>query len=115
MFTCRSGSPMASQVSKTLPSARLSLQDRLSRLTFLEACKLLGPEGKTLIQLGARNWEHKIQEDVYLGGDLFRLRFPTTGAEEAPPVVVTVTMMAEARNRLRWNCNRCQGACEHVG
>ena len=105
---------MATQVSSTLPSGRLSLHDRLSRLTFLEACKLLGPEGKTLIQQSANKWDIIIADDVFLGGDLFRLKLPNE-AEGGRPVVVTITLMAEARNRLHWNCNRCRVACEHVG
>ena len=105
---------MAAQVSSTLPSRRLSLHDRLSRLTFLEACKLLGPEGRTLIQKSANKWEIAIADDVYLGGDLFRLRFPSEANGRAS-VVVTITLMAEARNRLNWNCTHCEGACEHVG
>ena len=56
-------------------SGKLTLKDRLSRLTFLQACKLLGPEGKKLIQQGGM-WQFKLDEDVYLGDDLFRLKFP---------------------------------------
>src|SRR5262245_45911908 len=103
---------MTTQVTKILPSERLSLHDRLSRLTFLEACKLLGPEAKTLIQKSANLWELRIPDDVYMRGDLFRLRFPE--AVKGKPVIVTITAMAEARNRLRWNCTACDGVCEHV-
>jgi len=104
---------MTTQVMKTRPSGQLSLKDRLSRLTFIEACKLLGPEGKKLIQK-APNWDFKIAQDVYLGDDLFRLRFPGENAD-GQPLVVTITLMAEARNRLNFNCTRCDGACEHIG
>ena len=68
---------MEAKVRRARPSARLTLKDRLSRLTFLEAAKLLGPEGKSLIQRNANLWDFKIAEDVFLGDDLFRLRFPT--------------------------------------
>src|SRR6185437_910347 len=105
---------MTTQVRKTRPSAKLNLKDRLSRLTFLEAAKLLGPEGKRLIQKSANIWDFKIEEDVYLGNDLFRLRFPGEFADRQP-VVATITLMAEARDRLNWNCAKCDGACEHVG
>src|SRR5258708_4758596 len=104
---------MTTQVMKTRPSGQLTLRDRLSRLTYLEACKLLGPEGKKLIQK-ANQWEFKIAEHVYLGDDLFRLRFPGESAN-GQPLVVTITLMAEARNRLNFNCTRCDGACEHIG
>ena len=84
----------------------LTLKDRLSRLTFTQACKLLGPGGERLIRAGGAR-EIVIGEQVYLGDDLFRL-----GLSEA---VVTITMMSSAPQRLRWNCTRCGRACEHVG
>jgi superfamily II DNA or RNA helicase len=105
---------MTTPVMKTRPSGQLSLRDKLSHLTFLEAAKLLGPEGKKLIQKSGNLWAFKLEEDVYLGDDLFRLRFPGESSN-GPPLVVTMTLMAEARNRLHWNCTRCDGACEHVG
>ncbi len=105
---------MASSATRVLPSGRLSLRDRLSRLTFSEACALLGPEGRQLIQRHANTWEFKLQEDVLLQPDLFRLRFPYDPIDGAPPVV-TITLMAEARNRLHFRCDRCRRACKHVG
>jgi superfamily II DNA or RNA helicase len=105
---------MTTPVAKTLPSAKLSLKDRLSQLTFTEACKLLGAEGKQLIQQNANTWEFKLAEDVFLGDDLFRLRFPGESVDEQP-LIVTVTLMADARQRLHWNCSGCDSACEHAG
>jgi SNF2-related domain/Helicase conserved C-terminal domain len=105
---------MEARVRRARPSALLTLKDRLSRLTFLEACKLLGPEGKNLIQRNANAWEFKLDEDVHLGDDLFRLRFPDEFVDDQP-LTVTITLMAEARQRLHWNCARCEGVCEHVG
>ncbi len=90
----------------------LTLKDRLSRLTFLQACKLLGEEGAKLIRLGG-GYEIDIGADVYFGGDLFRLRLGALQRDLSP--VVTITQMAEVKQRLHWNCTRCQGACEHVG
>lgn len=105
---------MTTQLASTRPSKRLSLKDRLSHLTFLEASKLLGSEGKKLIQQSANLWDFKLEEDVYLGDDLFRLRFPGETAD-GRPLVVTITLMAEARNRLHYNCTACHEACEHAG
>jgi superfamily II DNA or RNA helicase len=105
---------MATTVSRTRPAAKLSLRDRLSRLTFMQACKLLGPQGKELIQRNANRFEFKIAEDVYFAGDLFRLRFPSEDIN-GNPLTVTITLLAEARERLHWRCNRCEVACEHVG
>ncbi|MBI3839099.1 MAG: DEAD/DEAH box helicase [Planctomycetia bacterium] len=105
---------MTTSAAKVLPSGRLSLKDRLSRLTFSEACALLGPEGRQLIQRHANTWEFRLREDVFLGPDLFRLRFPDDSVD-GEPLVVTITLMAEVRNRLHFRCNRCRRACEHVG
>ena len=99
---------------KVLPSSKLTLRDRLSRLTFLDACKLLGADGKALIQKNANKWEFVIADDVYLGDDLFRLRFPGE-FQDGSPLTVTITLMAEARQRLHFRCNRCEGMCEHIG
>ena len=105
---------MTTPAAKVLPSAKLSLKDRLSRLSFLDACKLLGPQGKKLIQQSANDWEFKIDEHVFLGEDLFRLRIPGEFAD-GQPVVVTMTLMAEAPQRLHWNCTACDRACAHAG
>jgi superfamily II DNA or RNA helicase len=94
------------------PSAKLTLHDRLSRLSFEQACKLLGPEGKKLILQGSRR-DVDVHSDVYLGGDLLRVTFrQPNGHTEA---VTTLTMMADSRDRLHWNCDRCFRACVHVG
>ncbi len=105
---------MTSRIGTTRPRGQLTLKDRLSHLTFLDACKLLGPEGKRLIQQSANLWDFKPDEHVYLGADLFRLKIPGE-FDAGRQVVVTITLMAEARQRLHWNCSRCSTACEHVG
>jgi len=85
----------------------LTLKDRLSRLTYAQACKLLGPDGNKLIMQGGKFPIASIEDNVYLGNDLFRLS--VDGA------VVTITLMAQARKRLHYNCNKCQRLCAHVG
>ena len=85
---------------------RLTLKDRLSRLTYRQACKLLGPEGGALIRAGGR-YEINIDEQVYLGSDLFRLSLPDG--------TVTIALMPAAPRRLHWHCTRCDSACEHAG
>jgi hypothetical protein len=105
---------MTTPVGSTRPSAQLSLKDRLSRLTFLDACKILGPNGAKLIREGANLWDIKIEEDVHVGDDLFRVRLPER-TRDGQPLIVTITLMAEARRRLHWNCSECFQACEHVG
>ena len=85
----------------------LTLKDRLSRLSFRQACKLLGDEGERLIMQGGKFPVGSIEENVYLGDDLFRLS--VEGA------VVTITLMAEAKSRLHFNCTACRDVCEHIG
>jgi superfamily II DNA or RNA helicase len=90
----------------------LSLHDRLSRLGFLHACKLLGENGKELIQAGA-GYEIDIGEQVSSSGERFRLQLP--GATFSGDAVVTITRADDARQWLRWSCSACETACEHAG
>ncbi len=85
----------------------LTLKDRLSRLTFTQACKLLGPEGNKLIIQGGKFQIASIEENVYLSDNLFQ--FSVDGA------IVTITLMDEARKRLHFKCNKCRKLCKHVG
>ncbi len=94
---------------KTKESRKLTLKDRLSRLTYLQAVKLLGPDGQRLIGQGAAFDDIDIDRDVYFRGDLFRLKLRETGAQ------ATITLMAEANSRLRFNCTACRTMCEHIG
>jgi len=97
---------------KIKQTKHLTLRDRLSRLNYVRACQLLGPSGAQLIRLGS-NYEIDIQRDVYLRGDLFRVKFPS--ASGGKDTVATITTMAAARNRLKFNCTACETLCEHVG
>ncbi len=84
----------------------LTLRDRLSRLRFPAACKLLGPEGARLIRAGGK-FPIDVGVAVELGDDVLRVH--VNGA------AVTVRLAAEAPKRLAWKCSRCRSACEHVG
>jgi superfamily II DNA or RNA helicase len=96
----------------TKPENKLKLRDRLSRLSFTQAVKQLGDDGKQLIQQGGK-FEIDIQQQVYFAGDLFQLKLPYDS--QGNSANVSITLMAQARNRLKWNCTRCNGPCEHVG
>ena len=96
----------------TKPEHKLKLRDRLSRLSFTQAVKQLGDEGKQLIQQGGK-YEIDIAQQVYFSGDLFQLKLPLDG--QGNTANVSITLMAEAKTRLKWNCTRCNGPCEHVG
>ena len=100
---------------KTKKSGKLTLQDRLSQLSYNQACKLLGPEGKTLIQQGSAYEPEDLDRDVYLGDDLFRFNLRNTGWGDGIDPIVTITLMAEEEQRLRFNCTHCATMCEHIG
>ncbi len=91
----------------TKSTAELTLRDRLSRLTYTQVCKLLGEEGEKLIRAGGTFEIDDMNRQVFLGEDLFRLNLP--GA------IATITLMAERRQRLHFNCTACHGVCEHIG
>jgi superfamily II DNA or RNA helicase len=90
----------------TTGKTQLTLKDRLSRLTYSQASKLLGPEGGKVIQRGGR-YDININEDVYLADDLLRIKFPDA--------VVTMVVRSDRPQRLGWNCTGCDDVCEHVG
>jgi SNF2-related domain/Helicase conserved C-terminal domain len=101
----------------TKKNTRLTLIDKLSRLSYQQTIKLLGSDGAKLLRAGDK-WDIHIADDVYLGNDLLRLKFPSergSNGDAAQPVVVTITLMAEAYDRLHWNCTACESLCEHVG
>ena len=99
---------MATQVKK---SKDLTLKDKLSRLTFTQACDLLGGpiEGKKLLYAGGKLAIEEWDEQVYLGGDLFRLSLPHED------VIVTITLRQDKVKRLLLNCDKCDTPCEHLG
>jgi hypothetical protein len=98
---------------KTKKSKTLTLKDRLSRLTYVSTCQLLGESGKQVLQEGGTFDTIDVHRDVYLRGDLFRLT--VNDYSVAGDVVVTITVMASERNRLHWNCTACAHTCKHVG
>src|SRR6266571_4454307 len=95
-------------------STELTLIDKLSRLSYQQTLKLLGSDGPKLLRTGD-TWDFRIEEDVYLNEDLFRLKFPLAPGETESPPVVTISLMDPSNGRLRWNCTVCESLCEHVG
>src|SRR5213594_4387392 len=96
-------------------STELTLIDKLSRLSYSQTVKLLGSDGPKLLRAGDR-WDFRIEEDAYLGEDLFRLKFPlATGESESARVAVTISLMADCYDRLHWHCTACESLCEHIG
>src|SRR6266436_5084410 len=100
----------------TKKSCELTLHDRLSRLTYRQACKLLGEQGEKLIQRGGA-WEIDIEEQVQLNKEFFILKLPASsnGGNGSRTPVVTIQQADNERDCLQWECSVCHTACEHTG
>lgn len=87
---------------------------RLASLTYSQACSLLGDEGAKLIASGDQAFELDFEQDVFLGGDLYRVRVsdPTV---EGGVAIATVTLQSTRAKQLQCNCNVCEVPCCHVG
>lgn len=96
----------------TKPSHKLTFHDRLSRLSFHQAAKLLGVNGSKLIREGGKI-DVNLDVDVHLSGDLFRVSFPHF--DQGAGLNASLTLHPEARNKLHFNCEACDTPCEHVG
>ena len=97
----------------TKRSDSLTLWDRLSRLNFEQASKLLGPNAKKLIMRGAGAWELNVSEHACLSESQFRLKFPVDSDEDSP--IVTIRLRDDVRQRLHSRCSHCDDPCLHVG
>ena len=87
---------------------------RLGSLTYYQACQLLGDDGPKLIQGGGREFEVQSDRDVYLGGDLFRVRVEDAELDDGL-AIATITLVSGRKKQLQANCDQCQHPCKHVG
>jgi hypothetical protein len=83
-----------------------TLRDKLSHLSFIQACRLLGPQGRELIMEGGRS-EIDLSEQVRLDDRCFRLTIDDA--------IVDITLSDDKRQRFDLRCSRCAGACVHQG
>ena len=84
----------------------IDLKDRLSHLTYREACKQLGPEGERLIVRGGK-YDVDITDQVLLDAKSFQLKLPDATA--------SITLDAMHNRKLRCECSECETVCEHLG
>jgi hypothetical protein len=84
----------------------LTLKDKLSHLTYRQACRHLGEQGERLIRSGGLI-PVEIPHQVFLDADVFRL---SLNAAE-----VAIRLSPDKTDRLRFQCSACESACEHVG
>ena len=90
----------------TKNGADLTLYDKLSRLTYTQAARLLGPDAiRLLTEGGGRDID--IDEQVDLGQHAFRLAIGDSA--------VTLSLDPATRGRLRWQCDTCDVPCTHAG
>lgn len=82
------------------------LKDKLSRLTYRQACKLLGPQGEMLIRQGGK-YDIDLSEQVTLRRDLFHLHLGEA--------TVMMHLDPAKNHRLNYQCNACTTVCEHLG
>jgi hypothetical protein len=87
---------------------------RLARLTYHQACQLLGPDGKKLLMLGDKNYDIETERDVFLGGDLYRTRIVDIDGHQLISVV-SITLSSDRTKQLLFNCTECDSLCEHSG
>lgn len=97
---------------------------RLGSLTYHQACQMLGDEGAALIRQGNRFTEIDSDQDVFLGGDLMRIRLNDcdakfNGPDQEPEfvgnVIVTMTLQSARSKQIQSNCDHCDSHCHHVG
>ncbi|HVV88667.1 MAG TPA: DEAD/DEAH box helicase, partial [Kofleriaceae bacterium] len=96
---------------KRKPSGELTLHDRLSRLGFDDACRLLGADGAALLQRGGQQ-ELELPGPIAPTATRFALRVPRARGADA---VVTLSLADDRLRRLRVRCSTCAGVCEHAG
>ncbi len=102
--------------------SRLTLKDRLSRMTYVQACKLLGEDGADLIRRPLPLDDFHPRRDLYLGDDLMRFTMRDYSvSDERQEVIVSITTMKSAPSRLHLHCSLCSSgaetsvACRHTG
>ena len=84
----------------------ITLKDKLSHLSYNQACKLLGAQGKQLIMAGGK-YDIDLFERVTLNGERFRL--------DLGDAKVEIALDPMRPRRLNIGCSACSVACEHQG
>ncbi len=84
----------------------INLKDKLSHLTYRQACKLLGSQGEKLIRQGGQ-YDIDLSEQVVLQRDLFQLNLGEA--------VVSIRLNPAKHQKLNFQCSACTTACHHLG
>ena len=94
-----------------MAAAATTLRDRLSRLTFAQAEKLLGPDGKKTLSAGSARYHADVDPEEAARWDGDCLAIDLRGA------LVTVSQSPGHRHGIRCHCSECRDrpeTCEHV-
>lgn len=122
-------SPTTKAGSKRQPAKKKKkvniFHQRLGSLTVHQATQLLGEEGAKLLRQGSRFCEVNPDKDVFLGGDLLRIKVKDLeverhrGPDEAPEfignVITTITLQSGRSKQLQLCCDHCEMPCHHLG
>lgn len=97
---------------------RIGLHDRLGRLTYRGASRLLGVDGdyvdgEARLRRGAK-FEIDLRADVVLGSDTLRVTVPDPSVPNRRAVVTIVEMTTRLKG-LDLKCDTCQSLCDHQG
>jgi len=84
----------------------ITLKDKLSHLSYIQACKLLGPQGKLLILEGGK-YDIDPVEQVTLNSRRFSL--------DLKEARVDIALDPKKHQRLDIRCSACPVVCEHQG
>lgn len=84
----------------------ITLKDKLSHLSYTQACKLLGPQGKQLILEGGK-YDIDPFEQVTLNSRRFSLNLNDAR--------VDIVLDSHKPQRLKIGCSACPVVCEHQG
>ena len=95
-------------------AAQGRFHQKLGSLTYYQASRLLGDEGPRLIQEAGRVFDVAAERDVYLGGDLYRVRVHDA-AVDGGVAIATVTLSSDRKKGLAINCDQCDTPCLHLG
>ena len=103
---------MAAKTAKKRP---VRFKDRLSCMTYYQACQLLGEEAQQHIALGIKSFKPiELDKHVYLGNDLLRVNLISNHPDSEDATVV-LTQSIERKRDLVLNCDRCETHCAHMG
>ena len=84
----------------------ITLKDKLSHLSYTQACKMIGAQGKQLIMAGGK-YDIDLFEQVTLTSERFHLNLVEAAVE--------IVLDPLKPRRLSIGCSVCSVACEHQG